>query len=142
MEPIKALPWGKAEVRCIGTDCTLVSYSRMVHHCLDAADELTKEGISVEVIDMRTLHPLDMDTVSESVSRTGRAMVVTEDCLTAGVSAELSARIMEESFDFLEEPVVRLSGEDIPIPVSPQLEKGSVPGIEKIISTVKLLMRK
>jgi pyruvate dehydrogenase E1 component beta subunit len=109
---------------------------------MDAAETLSKEGISVEVIDLRTLHPLDMQTVSESVSRTGRAMVVTEDCLTAGVSAELSARIMEEAFDFLEEPVVRLSGEDIPIPVSPQLEQGSVPGVERIMSTVKMLLRR
>ena len=142
LEPDKALPWGKAEVRRQGGDCTLVSYSRMIHLCMDAAEILSKEGISVEVIDMRTLHPLDMQTVSESVSRTGRAMVVTEDCLTAGVSAELSARIMEEAFDFLEEPVVRLSGEDIPIPVSPQLEQGSVPGIEQIMSTVKMLLRR
>ena len=142
LEPDKALPWGKAEVRRQGGDCTLVSYSRMIHLCMDAAETLSKEGISVEVIDMRTLHPLDMQTVSESVSRTGRAMVVTEDCLTAGVSAELSARIMEEAFDFLEEPVVRLSGEDIPIPVSPQLEQGSVPGVERIMSTVKMLLRR
>lgn len=142
LEPDNALPWGKAEVRRQGGDCTLVSYSRMIHLCMDAAETLSKEGISVEVIDMRTLHPLDMQTVSESVSRTGRAMVVTEDCLTAGVSAELSARIMEEAFDFLEEPVVRLSGEDIPIPVSPQLEQGSVPGVERIMSTVKMLLRR
>jgi len=142
LEPDKALPWGKAEVRRQGGDCTLVSYSRMIHLCMDAAETLSKEGISVEVIDLRTLHPLDMQTVSESVSRTGRAMVVTEDCLTAGVSAELSARIMEEAFDFLEEPVVRLSGEDIPIPVSPQLEQGSVPGVERIMTTVKMLLRR
>ncbi|MAA90924.1 MAG: alpha-ketoacid dehydrogenase subunit beta [Deltaproteobacteria bacterium] len=142
LEPDKALPWGKAEVRRQGGDCTLVSYSRMIHLCMDAAETLSKEGISVEVIDLRTLHPLDMQTVSESVSRTGRAMVVTEDCLTAGVSAELSARIMEEAFDFLEEPVVRLSGEDIPIPVSPQLEQGSVPGVERIMSTVRMLLRR
>ena len=142
LEPDKALPWGKAEVRRQGGDCTLVSYSRMIHLCMDAAETLSKEGISVEVIDLRTLHPLDMQTVSESVSRTGRAMVVTEDCLTAGVSAELSARIMEEAFDFLEEPVVRLSGEDISIPVSPQLEQGSVPGVERIMSTVKMLLRR
>ena len=142
LEPDKALPWGKAEVRRQGGDCTLVSYSRMIHLCMDAAEMLTKEGISVEVIDLRTLHPLDMQTVSESVSRTGRAMVVTEDCLTAGVSAELSARIMEEAFDFLEEPVVRLSGEDIPIPVSPQLEQSSVPGVERIMSTLRMLLRR
>ena len=142
LEPDNALHWGKAEVRRQGGDCTLVSYSRMIHLCMDAAETLSKEGISVEVIDLRTLHPLDMQTVSESVSRTGRAMVVTEDCLTAGVSAELSARIMEEAFDFLEEPVVRLSGEDIPIPVSPQLEQGSVPGVERIMSTVKMLLRR
>ena len=95
-----------------------------------------------EVIDLRTLYPLDTETINSSVKKTGRALVVTEDCLTAGVSAELSARIMEGSFEFLEEPVLRLAGEDIPIPVSPSMEKEAVPSVDRIFSTAKLLLRK
>ena len=141
LKPEKALPWGRAEIRHTGTDCTIVSYSRMLQHVLEAAAQLAEQDISAEVIDLRTLHPLDMETVSASVAKTGKALVVSEDCLTAGVSAELSARIMEEAFDFLEEPVLRLAGEDIPIPVSPRLEAGAIPGMERIVSTVKLLLR-
>ena len=140
--PEKAPPWGKAEVRLSGSDCTIVTYSRMLHRVLEACGRLKEENILPEVIDLRTLHPLDMETVSVSVEKTGKALVVTEDCLTAGVSAELSAQIMEESFDFLEEPVIRLAGEDIPIPVAPVLEASAVPDVERIVGTVKLLLRK
>ena len=140
--PEKAPPWGKAEVRLSGSDCTIITYSRMLHRVLEACSRLKEENILPEVIDLRTLHPLDMETVSVSVEKTGKALVVTEDCLTAGVSAELSAQIMEESFDFLEEPVIRLAGEDIPIPVAPVLEASAVPDVERIVGTVKLLLRK
>lgn len=142
LNPDEALPWGKAEIRKEGDDCTLVTYSRMTQLALEAAVLLDEYGISAEIIDLRTLHPLDMETVSESVVKTGRALVVSEDCLTAGVSAELSARIQEHAFDFLEEPVLRLAGEDIPVPVSPVLEQASVPSVERIVSTARLLMRK
>ena len=114
----------------------------MVQRSLEAAAQLAELGVQAEVVDLRTLHPLDMETVTKSVRKTGRALVVTEDCLTAGVSAELSARITEENFEYLEEPVLRMAGEDIPIPVSPALEAASVPTSESIKQSVLKLMRK
>ncbi|OXI43847.1 alpha-ketoacid dehydrogenase subunit beta [Burkholderia aenigmatica] len=129
-------PWGKAVVRRPGRDVTLVTYSRMLHVALKAAEALDKQGVDVEVIDLRTLNPLDMDTVTASVHRTGRAVVVSEAPITAGVAAELSARITEECFDFLEDPVIRIAGEDIPVSVSPELESASIPTVELLIESI------
>ena len=140
--PESALPWGRAKISRSGNDCSIICYSRMAQRSLDAAEQLAELGVQIEVIDLRTLHPLDMDTVTKSIRKTGRALVVTEDCLTAGVSAELSARITEENFEYLEEPVLRLAGEDIPIPVAPALETASVPTIESIKQNILKLMRK
>ena len=137
-----ALPWGQAAVRRQGSHLSIVTYARMVFYALQAAEELAKEGIEAEVIDLRTLNPLDLETVAASVRRTGRALVVTEDTLTAGVSAELSALIGEECFDYLEEPILRLAAEDIPIPVSPALEAGSVPSPARIAHTARRLVRR
>jgi len=128
-------PWGKALVRRPGSDVTLVAYSRMVQEALMAADMLAADGVAAEVIDLRTLNPLDDATLAQSVRRTHRAIVVTEAHQTGGFSAELSARIHELCFDHLEEPVVRVAGEDIPIPVSPALEHGSVPNAQLIYET-------
>ena len=138
----ESISWGQAAILRSGADFTLVTYSRMVHRALEAAEKLAELGIQAEVIDLRTLYPLDTETINSSVKKTGRALVVTEDCLTAGVSAELSSRIMEGAFEFLEEPVLRLAGEDIPIPVAPSMEKEAVPSVDRIISTAKLLLRK
>ena len=134
--------WGKAIVRREGHDLTIVTYSRMIHFCLEAAEKLAELGISVEVIDLRTLNPLDRDTITTSVRKTGRALVVSEAVYTAGVAAELSALIAEECFASLEEPVIRLAGEDIPIPVSPMLEAASIPSVERIMSTARMLVRR
>ncbi len=136
------LPWGQAMVRREGDDLTLVTYSRMVHVALAAAEQLSRDSITVEVIDLRTLNPLDMATVIASVERTGRAMVVSEGPLTGGVASELAARIAEECFDYLETPVIRLAGEDIPIPVSPDLEAASIPTPALIIDTVHRMLRR
>ncbi len=136
------LPWGRAAVRRGGEHATLVTYSRMVHVALDAAKVLSDDGISIEVIDLRTLNPLDMDTVAASVERTGRALVVSEGPLTGGVAAELAARISEECFDYLEDPVIRIAGEDIPIPVSPALEGASIPTAALIAATVQRMLRR
>ncbi len=119
--------WGKAAVRRHGDDLVIVTYSRQVHNAMKAADALAEKGIEATVIDLRTLNPIDFDTVREHVERVGRAMVVSEGVLTAGVASELSARIHEECFDFLVEPVIRVAGEDIPISVSVDLETNSVP---------------
>lgn len=137
-----AAPWGRAIVRRAGSDLTIVTYSRMVHFALAAAETLAGEGIDAGVIDLRTLNPLDMATVVAEVERTGRALVVSEGVLTAGVASELAARIQEECFDFLEEPVIRLAGEDIPIPVAPVLESGSIPSPASIAETARLMMRR
>jgi pyruvate dehydrogenase E1 component beta subunit len=132
-------PWGRACVRREGDHVTIVTYSRMVHFALEAAETLAASGIEATVIDLRTLNPLDMETVAASVQRTGRAVVVSEAPLTAGVAAELAARIAEECFDYLEDPVIRIAGEDIPIPVSPSLESGSIPSAASIAATVRRL---
>lgn len=135
------LPWGKAAVRREGNDLVIVTYSRQVHYAMEAADALSKKGIEVTVIDLRTLNPLDFDTVREHVERVGKAMVVTEAVMTSGVAAELSARITEECFDFLEQPVVRVAGEDIPISVSQDLETNSVPTSALIASTAERMVK-
>ena len=119
--------WGRAAVRRVGSDLVIVTYSRQVHHALEAADALAADGIEATVIDLRTLNPLDIDTLRETIEPIGRAMVVSEAALTCGPAAELAARIGEECFDFLERPVLRVAGEDIPISVSGELERHSVP---------------
>lgn len=130
-------PWGKAVARRLGDDITIVTYSRMVHYALEAARQLALEGIEATVIDLRTLNPLDMETVVQHVERTGRAAVVSEACLTSGVAAELAARITEECFDYLHDTVMRIAGEDIPISVSPLLESQSVPSAASIADAVR-----
>jgi acetoin:2,6-dichlorophenolindophenol oxidoreductase subunit beta len=134
------LPWGKAAVRREGADLVIVTYSRQVFYALEAADMLAKKGIEATVIDLRTLNPLDFDTVREHVERVGKAMVVSEGVMTSGVAAELAARISEECFDFLEQPVVRVAGEDIPISVSQELESGSVPSAGIIASVAERML--
>jgi pyruvate dehydrogenase E1 component beta subunit len=132
--------WGKAVVRREGRDLVIVTYSRQVHHVMEAAEELSKAGIEVTVIDLRTLNPLDFDTIRTEVEKVGKAMVVSEGAMTAGVAAELAARITEECFDYLENPVVRVAGEDVPISVSVELEKNSVPGTGLIAETARRLV--
>lgn len=133
--------WGKAAVRRQGGDLVIVTYSRQVYHAMEAAENLADSGIEATVIDLRTLNPLDFDTVREHVERVGKAMVVSEAPLTAGVAAELASRIAEECFDFLERPVIRVAGEDIPIAVSPTLEAASVPSTALIQETAERLVR-
>ncbi|WP_273729315.1 alpha-ketoacid dehydrogenase subunit beta [Brucella gallinifaecis] len=134
------LEWGKAAVRRTGKDLVIVTYSRQVHYAMDAAEKLAAKGIEATVIDLRTLNPLDFDTIREHVERVGKAMVVSEGVMTAGVAAELSARITEECFDYLEQPVVRVAGEDIPISVSQDLEAGSVPTADLIRSIAERML--
>lgn len=136
------LPWGRAAVRREGGDLVIVTYSRQLHYVMDAANRLAEQGVEATVIDLRTLNPLDFDTIRERVNVVGRAMVVSEGVMTAGVAAELAARISEECFDYLEDPVVRVAGEDIPISVSVALETGSVPGPGLIAETALRLTGK
>lgn len=136
------LPWGRSAVRREGGDLVIVTYSRQLHYALEAAAQLSAQGIEATVIDLRTLNPLDFDPVREHVERVGRVMVVSEGAMTAGVAAELAARISEECFDHLEDPVLRVAGEDIPISVSTVLETGSVPGVELIRETALKMLGK
>ncbi|HEX8551593.1 MAG TPA: alpha-ketoacid dehydrogenase subunit beta [Abditibacteriaceae bacterium] len=135
------VPIGEARIAREGEHLTLVSYSRMVGECERAAAALAQSGIECEVVDLRTLAPLDMDTVAASVEKTGRAIVVTEDCLTAGVGAEVAARIVEECFDFLQAPVRRVAAADAPVPCSDVLEKAALPDAQKIVDAAAKLLR-
>lgn len=135
-----ALPWGQSAVRRSGSDLVIVTYSRQLHYVLEAATKLAADGIDCTVIDLRTLNPLDFEPIRQHVEQVGRVMVVSEGAMTAGVAAELSARITEECFDFLQDPVVRVAGEDIPISVSAALEAGSVPGVQLIADTARRML--
>lgn len=123
---------GKAAIRKEGKDITLVSHSRMVHLCMDAAAELEKQGISVEVIDLRTIKPLDTGTIFTSVRKTHRCVCVEEGHLFAGICAEVMAQIQEHCFDDLDAPVIRVCQSETPMPYSKVLEKETMPTKEKI----------
>ncbi|RLI05567.1 dehydrogenase [Candidatus Bathyarchaeota archaeon] len=135
------VPFGKAVVRREGNDVTIVATAYMVHKALSAAEKLEKEGVNVEVIDPRTLIPLDKETTLNSVKKTGRLVVVDEDYKNSGISAEIAALVVEEVQKYLKTSVKRLAVPDIPIPYSPPLEKTVIPIEEEIIETVKEIMR-
>lgn len=137
---IDPLPWGKAAVRRQGSDIVIVTYSRQLQFVMQAAEALSKQNIEATVIDLRTLNPLDFDTIRKEVEKVGKVLVVSEAVLTSGVAAELSARISEECFDYLTDPVVRVAGEDCPISVSADLEAGSIPSPKVIEETAKRLV--
>jgi 2-oxoisovalerate dehydrogenase E1 component beta subunit len=130
-------PLGRAAVRRSGTDLTLVTYGGLVGACLDAATILAGEGFSVEVIDLRTVHPLDMPTVSASVQKTGRAVIVHEDTLSHGVGAEVAARLTEDEFFSLDAPVMRVAAPDTPIPFAAPLEERYMPDTAKITEAAR-----
>lgn len=131
------VPFGNAEVRKEGSDVTVVATMYMVHKALNAAATLEKTGISAEIIDPRTLTPLDKGRINASVKKTGRLVVVSEDCKTAGVSAEIVAAVVEEVMDYLDAPIKRVTGADTPIPFSPTLEQYVIPNEKKIIKAIQ-----
>jgi len=131
------IPFGVADVKREGSDVTVVATSYMVHKALKAAELLDKDGIDAEVIDPRTLTPLDRKTLVGSVKKTGRIVIVTEDCKSAGVSAEIAATISEEALDFLDAPIRRVTAPDTPIPFSPPLEQFIIPSEQSIVQAVK-----
>lgn len=131
------LPIGKAQIKREGKDVTVVSYSFMLHRCLSVAEKLHKQGIEVEVIDLGSLHPLDMETVVASVKKTNRVAIVHQACLTGGVGAEVGIRITEAAFDYLDAPVKRIAARDVPVPFSPVLEDFVVPTEERIEEGIK-----
>ena len=136
------VPIGKADVKREGSDVTITAHSKMVLHALEAADSLEKDGISVEVIDLRTLSPLDIETVLESVKKTGHLLTVEEGNRNVGVGAEVSSRVAEQGFDYLDGPIKRLASKDVPIPFNRELEKATIPNTQKIIDEVRNICRR
>jgi pyruvate dehydrogenase E1 component beta subunit len=131
------LPIGKAKIVRAGKDVTLISWSHGMTYTLKAAEELAKEGIEAEVIDLRTLRPLDTETIIESVKKTSRAVCVEEGWQQNGVGAEIAARIMENAFDYLDAPVARVSGKDVPMPYAANLEKLALPSVAEVVAAAK-----
>ena len=131
------LPIGKARIARAGKDVTIIAWSMGMTYALKAADELAKEGIEAEVIDLRTLKPMDTDTIIASVKKTGRAVTVEEGWQQSGVGAEIAARIMEKAFDYLDAPVARVSGKEVPMPYAANLEKLALPSVAEVVEAAK-----
>ena len=134
------VPIGKAEVKMEGADLSVITYGLMVHYCLEAARNLAEEGISAEVIDLRTVRPLDTDAILQSVEKTGKALIVHEDTKAGGIGGEVSAIISEEAFEHLDGPVMRLAGPEVPpMPFSPPLESIFMVDSTKIADSMRQL---
>lgn len=139
-EELYEVPLGTAAVRREGHDLTILANMLMVHLALEAADILDGAGISVEVIDLRSLVPLDLETITRSVKKSNRVLIVEEDNLTGGWGAEIAARLGSEIFYHLDAPIHRVAAPDTPVPAAPSLETAYVPGVEKIVAAVRLLL--
>ena len=136
------LPIGKADIKRPGKDVTIISYSYTIHKCLEAAKKLEQDGIDAEVLDLRTLSPLDREAIIASVKKTGRVLITHESVQKFGVGAEVAAVIADsEAFFYLDRPIRRYAGEDIPIPYTPDLERMAVPQTDSIYAAVKDLLR-
>ncbi len=132
------LPLGVADVKRPGENVTVVTYGLMLHYCLEAAEEVSAEGIDVEVIDLRSLRPLDKGTVLESVKKTGKLLIVHEDNITGGIGAEIAALAADEAFEYLDGPVTRVCGPDVPtMPFAQSLEDAYMPNTEKIAQALR-----
>lgn len=131
------IPLGVADVKREGADATIIARSLMVPTALKAAEELEKEGINCEVIDPRTIRPLDLDTIIESVKKTNRVVIAEESHPFCGIAAEISAEIHEHAFDYLDAPVKRVSGADVPMPYAKNLEQLAIPDVPQIVAAVK-----
>jgi 2-oxoisovalerate dehydrogenase E1 component len=134
------VPFGKAAVLREGTDATVVALAQMARRALEACDRLAGEGVSVELIDPRTVTPLDTDTIAKSVAKTGRLLIVDETFAACGVGAEIAARLVDVGFDDLDAPIRRLNGAHVPTPYSPPLEAAVVPDVEKITQAIRDLL--
>ena len=136
------LPIGKADVKLEGEDLTVITYGLVLHHCIEAARDLASEGIHAEVVDLRSLRPLDSATILESVKKTGKALVVHEDTRLGGIGGEVSAIIAEEAFDYLDAPIMRLTGPEVPaMPFSPPLEAEFMLDTDQIADAIRSLAR-
>jgi 2-oxoisovalerate dehydrogenase E1 component beta subunit len=134
------VPFGKAEIKRAGTDLTVIAYGLMLHLALESAEHLVADGISVEVVDLRSLNPLDKETILSSVKKTNKALIVHEDNLTMGLGAEIAAIIASEAFEYLDAPVMRLGAPDIPaVPFSRPMQDYFMPNVEKIEKAIRKL---
>ncbi|MDP7236196.1 MAG: alpha-ketoacid dehydrogenase subunit beta [Candidatus Latescibacteria bacterium] len=131
------VPIGEAALRREGTDITIISYGKMVHKSLEAAEVLSKDGIDVEVLDLRSLLPFDREMILTSVKKTSRLLIVHEDTLTGGIGGEMAAIIADEAFEYLDAPIKRVAAIDTPVPFSPPLENFFLPNTEKIVETLR-----
>jgi len=136
-DPEFLVPLGKANVVRQGKDLTIVTYSLMVQFALDAAKILEKEGIDVEVVDLRTIKPMDTETILNSVKKTNRLVCLQETWLTCSVASEVSALVAENAIDYLDAPIVRIGAMDVPAPFSPKLERHALPSVEKIAARIR-----
>src|SRR5215467_8935785 len=136
-DPDLTVPLGVADIKRPGTDVTIVARSLMVPVALKAAEQLEQQGVSCEVIDPRTIRPLDIDTIVESIKKTNRVVIAEESHPVCGVGAEISAEIMERAFDYLDAPVKRVSGADVPMPYAKNLENLAIPDVERIVAAVR-----
>ena len=135
------VPIGKAKVVREGRDLSIITYGAMVWTALEAAETLAAEGCSVEVVDLRTLMPLDRDTICASVRKTSKALLLHEDTRTGGMAGELAATITENVFEYLDGPIVRVTAPDTPVPYSPPLEEAFLPNAEKVVEKARWLYR-
>ncbi len=134
------IPLGKCDVKRKGNDLTIVAVSRVLNEALAAAAKLEEQGIAVDVIDPRTIQPLDLETILESVKRTGRLIVASDDVKSGGIGSEIAAAVVEEAFDSLDAPILRVASSNTPIPFSPTLEQAYMPNAEKILEAAKKLI--
>lgn len=133
------IPIGKADVERVGADVTIVTYGAMLQVAMQAAEKAQEKGISVEVIDLRTIYPLDKETILNSVAKTSKAIMLYEDTRTLGIGAEISAIIAEEGFEYLDGPIIRVSSPDAPIPYSPPLEDFYLPQVDDVMAAIDRL---
>ncbi len=137
-----ALPIGEAEVKLAGEDISVVTYGLMLHHCIEAARVLADEGVSVEVLDLRTLRPLDESSIVATVEKTGKVLIVHEDTKAGGIGGEVAAIVAEQAFDHLDAPVARLAGPEVPaMPFAPTLEAVFMPDTDRVLAAMRELAR-
>ncbi len=135
------VPIGKSDIKRAGNDCTIVTYGRMLQQSLEAAKTLANDGIEAEIVDLRTLRPLDIAPVIESVKKTNHAVIVTEEWPTYGVNAEIAARISRDAFDYLDAPVERVGSKEVPLPYAKNLEQYALPWAKDVVAAVKATLQ-
>jgi pyruvate dehydrogenase E1 component beta subunit len=136
------IPIGVADIKRQGSDVTVISYSRMVHVALEVAEKLAGEGINAEVLDLRSLRPLDVPTIIQSVKKTNRAVILEHDWRSYGIGAEIAATIQEEAFDYLDSPVLRVASAEVPLPYSKPLETAAMPSGDQLAAAIRRVVNK